>query len=50
MKVKLLVRQRIWHEKGEIVEVSPEHANFLLSVKAAEMIKAEKQPKSKAKE
>lgn len=37
MKVTLLVRQRIWHEAGETVEVSPDVAAFLLSVKAAEI-------------
>lgn len=49
MKVKLLVRQRIWHEEGETVEVSPEFAEFLLSIKAAEMIKAEKKETTKKK-
>ena len=39
MKIKLLVRQRIWHEAGEIVEVSPVVADFLMSVGAGEMIK-----------
>lgn len=35
MRVRLTKRQRIWHEAGETVEVSPAEANFLLSVKAA---------------
>lgn len=47
MKVKLLVRQRIWHDAGETVEVSPEFADFLLSIKAAEMIMAEKKTPTK---
>lgn len=41
MKIKLLVREKIWHEKGETVEVSPDVADFLISIHAAEMIKAE---------
>lgn len=41
MKVKLLTSQRIRHEKGETVEVSPDVADFLISIHAAEMIKAE---------
>lgn len=39
MKIKLLTRQKIWHNAGEIVEVSPDVADFLLSVGAGEMIK-----------
>ncbi len=35
MKLLLKQRQRIWHNAGEIVEVSPAEANFLLSVGAA---------------
>ena len=35
MKVKLLVRNRIDGEAGEIVEVSPEEYTFLVSVRAA---------------
>ena len=41
--MKLLLKQaaRINHEAGEIVEVSPAQANFLLSVNAAEIIRIE---------
>lgn len=48
MKIKLKARQKIWHEAGEIVEVSPDVADFLLSVGAGEMIKdAPKTPTKK---
>ena len=41
--MKLLLKQaaRINHEAGEIVEVSPAQANFLLSVNAAVIIRTE---------
>lgn len=41
--MRLLLKQaaRINHEAGEIVEVSPAQANFLLSVNAAEIIRTE---------
>lgn len=35
MKIKLLRASRIRHEAGEIVEVSPAEAAFLLSVNSA---------------
>ena len=35
MKVKLLVRNKIDGEAGEIVEVSPDRAAFLISYEAA---------------
>ena len=38
MKVKLLVRNRIDGEAGEIVEVSPARAAFLLEVSLAEPV------------
>ena len=38
MKVRLLKRQRIDGEAGEIVEVSPERAAFLLQYGAAEQV------------
>ena len=44
MKLKLLRAARIRHEAGEIVEVSPAEAGFLLSTgsaEAAEAVKAE---------
>jgi hypothetical protein len=37
MKVRLLKAARINHQAGEIVEVSPDQFNFLLSVGAAEV-------------
>jgi len=37
MKVRLLRDARIKHKAGEIVEVSPAEANYLLSVKSAEI-------------
>jgi len=47
MKVKLLRTARINHEAGEIVEVSPEQGNFLLSVGSAEKYEEKEQPKKK---
>lgn len=41
MKLLLTKAARINHEAGEIVEVSPAQANFLLSVNAAEIIRTE---------
>lgn len=41
MKVRLTKRVKVWHEAGEIVEVSPADADFLLSVKAAEKVAEE---------
>lgn len=38
MKVRLLRDAKIRHKAGEIVEVSPADANFLLSVKSAEQV------------
>lgn len=38
MKLLLVKAARINHQPGEIVEVSPDQANFLLSVGAAEII------------
>ncbi len=40
MKVKLLRAARIRHEAGEIVEVSPAEAGFLLSTMSAEPVAA----------
>jgi len=39
MKVRLLKAARINHQAGEIVEVSPDQFNFLLSVGAAEIVR-----------
>ena len=38
MKVKLLKRQKGNGEAGDIVEVSPDRASFLISVEAAEPV------------
>ena len=40
MKVRLLRAARITHNTGEIVEVSPDQAAFLLSVGSAEPVEA----------
>ena len=45
MKVRLLRDANITHKAGEIVEVSPAEAGFLLSVKSAE--KVEEKPKTR---
>ena len=52
MKVKLLRDSRILHKAGEIVEVSPAEADFLISVDSAAPVeeKTEKQPVRRAKE
>lgn len=50
MKVQLLRDTRIKHKAGEIVEVSPEEAQFLVSVHSAEIVAeepAKKTPKKK---
>ena len=41
MKVKLLRDQRIKHKAGEIVEVSPAEAGFMISTNSAEPVRAE---------
>jgi ribosomal protein L9 len=41
MKVKLLRDSKIMHKAGEIVEVSPVEANFLLSVCSAIEVRTE---------
>lgn len=47
MTVKLLRDARIIHSAGEIVEVSPEQGEFLLSVGSAEAVKKAKvEPKA----
>ncbi len=43
MKIRLLRPARINLSAGEIVEVSPAQANFLLSVGSAEIYRPEKQ-------
>lgn len=46
MKVKLLKAARIKHEAGDIVEVSPADARYLIMMKVAEKV-AEEAPKRK---
>lgn len=41
MKIKLLRDARIRHHAGEIVEVSPAEAGFLISTASAELMKAQ---------
>ena len=50
--MKLLLKQaaRIRHNAGEIVEVSPAEANFLLSVGAAVPVMAEKDEQEPVKQ
>lgn len=43
MKLLLKKAARINHNAGEIVEVSPAQANFLLSVGAAEILTAQRE-------
>lgn len=54
MQVKLLVRNKIDGEAGEIVEVSPDRAAFLLGCEAAVPVKNAREqadkPELKAKE
>lgn len=61
MKLRLIRAARILHQAGEIVEVSPAEAGFLLSTKSAEvvpeaketpedMLTAEEVPEEKAQE
>lgn len=50
MKVKLLIGQRVDGRAGEIVEVSPDRAAFLLDCGAAEQVKeAREQAETPAK-
>ena len=50
MKLKLLRAARIRHEAGEIVEVSPAEAGFLLSTGSAAIIAEEPQKKRETPE
>lgn len=45
MKVKLLRDSRIKHHAGEIVEVSPEEAHYLISTNSAEPAPSKKRSK-----
>lgn len=47
MKLRLTVRNRIDGEAGEIVEVSPDRAAFLLSVEAAVPVEEEREQTKK---
>lgn len=49
VKVLLIRPARIKHNAGEIVDVSPAEANFLLSVNSAITVHEEKPKKAKAK-
>lgn len=49
MLLKLKRNARIMHKAGEVVEVSPEQAKFLLSLGSAEEVK-KSVPKKAAKE
>lgn len=42
MKARLLKDMRINHKAGEVVQVSPEQFNFLMSVGAAVAVREEK--------
>lgn len=42
MKVKLLRRARIWAKAGDTVDVSPDEAEFLISVGSAEKVQPAK--------
>lgn len=48
MKVRLLRDARILHKAGEVVEISPEFAEYLISLDSAEAVEAEP-PKEKKK-
>ena len=49
MKVKLLREARIRHEAGEIVEVSPAVADYLITVGSAGTIEEKEKPKKTTK-
>lgn len=49
MKVRLLKPARITVQAGEIIEVSPAEANFLMSVGSAEIVSAKETPEKKRK-
>ena len=52
MRVELIKDMRIKHKAGDIVEVSPEACNFLVSIGAAKVVKEQpvkEQPKQKKK-
>lgn len=49
MKVKLLRDSKITHKAGEIVEVSPAEAEFLIAVRSAIEVRTEKAVTTRAK-
>lgn len=50
MRLRITKPTKIRHKPGEIVEVSPDMAAFLLTVEAAELIEAEREtPEAPAK-
>lgn len=50
MKIKLLKEVRIKHKEGDIVEVSPSEADFLIVNKAAELVEEKPtEPKKRKK-
>lgn len=49
MRIKLLRDSRILHKAGEIVEVSPAEAEFLLAVQSAIEVRAEAEKTTRAK-
>lgn len=49
MKLLLVHPARIRHNAGEIVEVSPAEANFLISVGAARVVEGKETPEKETK-
>ena len=49
MKVRLLRNAKIWHKVGEIVEVSPEECQFLVSTDGAVVVEAVKDQEAQEK-
>ena len=49
MKARLLRNAKIWHKAGEIVEVSPEECQFLVSTDGAVVVEAVKDPETPEK-
>lgn len=50
MKIELLRTARITHKKGDIVEVSPDFANFLIAWGSAKKHEPKKKKKDEVKE
>jgi len=47
MKVKMLRTARVWAKAGDTVDVSPEEAEFLISVGSAEKVQSKKKTEDK---